>query len=105
MAYGVWFSILNSGWQHARQVFSAAMCKWRQRSILSIPKVNDKYNTQVEASIKAKGQLYCYLSVTRLLSEVVGPTHLEIIWSQRELAARGHVLQASMNIVCNSSGR
>ena len=66
-----------------RKVFSAAMCKWRQRSILSIPKMSDKYNTQVEASIKAKGQLYCYLSVTRLLSEVVAPAHLETICSQK----------------------
>ena len=66
-----------------RKVFSAAMCKWRKRSILSIPKMSDKYNTQVEASIKAKGQLYCYLSVTRLLSEVVGPAHLETVCSQK----------------------
>ena len=61
MAYGVWFSMPNSGWQQAKKAFSAAMCKWRQRSILSIPKMSDKYNTQVEASIKAKGQLYYYL--------------------------------------------
>ena len=64
-------------------MFSAAMCKCRQRSILSIPKMSDKYNTQVEASIKAKDQLYCYLSVTQLLSEVVGPAHLETICSQK----------------------
>ena len=38
--------------------------------------MSDKYNTQVEASIKGKGQLYCYLSVTRLLSEVV--THSDL---------------------------
>ena len=44
---------------------------------------SNNYNTQVEASIKAKGQLYCYLSVTRLLSEVVGPAHLETIWSRK----------------------
>ena len=36
------FSMLNSGSQQARKVFSAAMCKWRQRSILSIPKMSDK---------------------------------------------------------------
>ena len=42
-----------------------------------------EYNTQVEASIKAKGQLYYYLSVTWLFSEVVGPTHLETICSQK----------------------
>ena len=47
----------------------------------SIPKMSDKYNTQVEASIKAIGQLYCYLSVTQLLSKVVVPTYLEIICS------------------------
>ena len=83
MAYGVWFSILNSEWQQARKVFSAAVCKWRQRSIPSIYKISDKYNTQVEASIKAKGQLYCYLSVTWLLFKMVGPAaHLETIWSQ-----------------------
>ena len=83
MAYELWFGMLNSGWQQAREVFSAATCKWRQRSILSIPKMSDKYNTQVEASIKAKGQLYCYLSVTWLLSKVVGPAHLETICSQK----------------------
>ena len=55
----------------------------RQRSILSIPKMSDNYNTQVEASIKAKSQLYCYLSVTLLLSKVVGPAHLETICSQK----------------------
>ena len=75
--------MLNSGWQQAKKVFSAAMCKWRQKSILSIPKMSDKYNTQVEASIKAKDQLYCYLSVTWLLSKVVGPAHLESIRSQK----------------------
>ena len=49
----------------------------------TIPRMSDKYNTQVEASIKAKGQLYCYLSVARLLSKVVvGPAHLETICSQ-----------------------
>ena len=57
----------------------------RQRGILSIPKMSDKYNTQVEASIKAKGQLYCYLSATQLLSEVAGPAHLETICSQRDI--------------------
>ena len=60
----------------------------RQRSILLIPKMSDKYNTQVEASIKAKGQLYCYLSVTRLLSEVVAPAHLETVCSQRVLGSK-----------------
>ena len=69
-------------------MFSAAMCKWRQRSILSIPKISEKYNTQVEALIKANGQLYCYLSVTWLLSScsvpVVGPAlHLETTCSQK----------------------
>ena len=44
--------------------------------------ISDKCDTQVEASIKAKGQLYCYLSITWLLSEVVGPAHLETICSQ-----------------------
>ena len=82
-------------------MFSVAMCKWRQRSILSIPKISDKYNTQVEASIKAKGQLYCYLFVTRLLSEVVGLAHLV----KRVLGSKRPVLQASINIVCNSAGR
>ena len=80
MEYGVWFSMLNSGWQQVRRVF---MCKWRQRSILSIPKMSDNYNKQVEASIKTKSQLYCYLSVTLLLSEVVGPAHLETICNQK----------------------
>ena len=75
MQCGLVFSIL--GWQQVRKAFSAAMCKWRQRSILPIPKMSDKYNTQVEASIKTKGQLYCYLSVTWLLYKVVGPAHLE----------------------------
>ena len=83
MAYGVWFSTLNSGWKQARKVFSVAMCKWRQRSIPSIYKISDKYLTQVEASIKAKYQLYCYLSVTQLLSKVVGPAHLKAICSQK----------------------
>ena len=63
-------------------MFSAAMCKWRRRSILSakeaIPKMSDKYNTQVEASIKVKGQLYRWL-----LSKVVGSAHLETICSQK----------------------
>ena len=76
----------------------------RQRGTLSIPKMSDKCNTQVEASINAKGQLYCCLSVTQLLSKVVGPAHLETICSQEYWAARGHVLQASINIVCNSTG-
>ena len=49
----------------------------------AIPKMSDKYNTQVEASIKAKGQLYCYLSVTWLLSKVGGPAHSETICSQK----------------------
>ena len=39
--------------------------------------MSDKYNTQVEASFKDKGQLYCYLSITRLLSEVVAPTYFK----------------------------
>ena len=86
-------------------MFSAAMCKWRQTSILSIPKMSDKYNTQVEATIKAKGQLYCYLSVTRLLSIVVGPAHLEAICSQKGIGQQEHVLQVSINIFCNSTGR
>ena len=103
MAYGVWFSMLNCGWQQAKKSFSAAMCKWRQRSILSIPEMSDKYNTQVEASNKAKAQLYCYLSVTRLLSKVVGPTHLETICSQ--IGIGQHVLQTNINIVCNSTSR
>ena len=90
--------MLNCGWQQARKVIN----KRRQRSILSIPKMSDEYNTQVKASIKPIGQLYCYLSVTQLLSEVVGPAHLETICSQK---ARGHVLQASIDIVCNSTGR
>ena len=45
--------------------------------------MSDKWDIQVDASIKAKGQLYCYLSITQLLSEVVGPTHLETICSQK----------------------
>ena len=43
--------------------------------------MSDKWDVQVEASIKAKGQLYCYLSIMQLLSKVVGPTHLETICS------------------------
>ena len=61
----------------------SVQCCYGQRSILSIPKMSDKYNTQVEASIKVKGQLYSYMSVTWLLSEVVGPAHLETICSQK----------------------
>ena len=45
--------------------------------------LNEWQDTQIEASIKAKGQLYCYFSVTWLLSKVVGPTHLETICSQK----------------------
>ena len=50
--------------------------------------MSDKYNAQVEASIKAKGQLYCYLSVTLLLSEVVGPAHLELSVVKRVLDSK-----------------
>ena len=83
MAYGVWFSMLNYG--QARKVFSAAMCKWRQRSILSIPKMSDKYDTQASRT-----------------------AHLDTICSQKAKgywAARAHVLQASITIFCNSTGR
>ena len=132
MAYGVWFSMLNCGWQQARnvfsaavckcrqriilsipkisdkyntQVFSAAVCKWRQRSILSTPKMSDKYNRQVKASIKAKGQVYCYLSVTRLLSEVVGPAHLETICSQKGIGQQEAMFYGLVYTVCNSTCR
>ena len=61
----------------------SVQCNYVQMKAKKHSKMSDKYNTQVEASIKAKGQLYCYLSVTRLLSEVVGPAHLETICSQK----------------------
>ena len=47
--------------------------------------MSDKWDIQVEVTINAKGQLYCYLSIMWLLSEVVGPAHLEAICSQRTL--------------------
>ena len=56
-AWSLWSKLLYAQFWMATDEFSAAMCK---------------YNTQVEASIKAKGQLYCYLSVAWLLSEVLG---------------------------------
>ena len=83
MACGVWLSILNSGWQQAEVGWSAATYKCRQRSIPFIPKTSDKWDIQVEASIKVKGQLYCYFLITQLLSEVVGSAHLETICSQK----------------------
>ena len=43
--------------------------------------MSDKWD--IQGSIKAKGQLDCYLSITQLLSEVVGPTHLETICGQK----------------------
>ena len=49
----------------------------------SINPYNEWQDTQVEASFKDKTQLYCYLLITRLLSEVVGPTHFETICSQK----------------------
>ena len=79
--------MLNSGCQQARKVFSAAMCKCGQRSILSIPKMSDKYNTQVEGSIKARSiaSVLLYLNELGLwlLPEVVAPSHLETICSQK----------------------
>ena len=79
--------MLNSGCQQARKVFSAAMCKCGQRSILSIPKMSDKYNPQVEASIKARSiatvLLYLKKLGPQLLPEVVAPSHLETICSQK----------------------
>ena len=78
MECGLVCSILDGNRRGKRSVQVCA-----NGGILSIPKMSDKYNTQVEASIKAKGQLYCYLSFTQLLSEVVDPTHLETICSQK----------------------
>ena len=50
--------------------------------------ISDKYNTQVEASIKAKGQLYCCFSITRyLLSGSDWPHHLTIC-TQRALGSK-----------------
>ena len=68
--------------------------------ILSIPKMSDKYNTQVEASIKAKGQLYCYLSFTQLLAKVVGPAVVKRVLGSKRPCFRDY----SINIVCNSTG-
>ena len=43
---------------------------------------------QIEASIKAKGQLYCYLSITSISPYVVSPTHLTL---PGHWTARGYV--------------
>ena len=67
--------------------------------------ISDKYDTQVEASIKAKGQLYCYLSVTWLLPEVVGPAHLETICSQKGIGQQEAMFYRLVyTYVCNSTG-
>ena len=79
MAYSVWLSTLNSDG-------SCMQCSHMQM--------------EVEASIKEKGQLYCYLSITQYLSSlspyVVSPTHLTPLVVKRALEARGYVLQADV---------
>ena len=51
----------------------------------AILKMSDKWDTQVEASSKQK--VNC-TATSQLLTEVIGPTHLEAICSQK---ARGYV--------------
>ena len=56
MAYGVWVSILNSGWQ-----------RWGCMQMHATKHAMKQSLKLVEAFINAKGQLYCYLSITWLL--------------------------------------
>ena len=65
--HGVWLiECLKGNKWGLRTVQLCTKC--RQRSITPIPKICDVRKIQVEASIKAKGQPYYYLSVTELLS-------------------------------------
>ena len=69
--HGIWsvVCILNSGWQQAKKKHAVQPCK----------------NTGKEAIPEMKSFLQGqrYLSITQLLSEVVGPARLETICSQK----------------------
>ena len=72
-----WLSTLNSGCQQVAVACSATTCKCKEvlHQILNLVAI--KWEIQVEASIKAKGQLYCYLSITHcIFLYIVSPTHL-----------------------------
>ena len=57
-----------------------------------------EWKIQVEALIKAKGQLYCFLSITRYLSVHSGPHPLDTACSQKRAldSKRLRVLQANV---------
>ena len=80
-------SILNSGWQQAKKKRAVQLCK----------------NTGKEAIPEMKSFLQGqrYLSITLLLSKVVGPACLETICSQKSIGQQ----EAMYSVPCSSTGR
>ena len=69
MSYGVYVAQYTQFWMATGTIcvqYSYMQMQGKNHPL--IPKISDKQDIQVEASIKAKGQMYCYLSITWLLS-------------------------------------
>ena len=87
IVWGLVHSTLDANrWQlHAVQPCANA-CKEALHQTLKLVAI--KWEIQVEASIKAKGQLYCYLSITQYSPYIAGPTHLTPPIVKRELDSK-----------------
>ena len=79
-------TFFRKGFRRHMQDVCCNLVRWVQHKVLRCSILQSKaYRMSDNYNIKAKNQLYCYLSVTWLLSEVVGPAHLETICSQTDI--------------------